>query len=496
MRKISTDNKVKFLLDNEFIKEVHEQLIKVEVSTPDEETFVSIGMWSADLETKLPPVGNQPERTLKAALYSLNQKKHHVRIILWAGSTISGITGNKERQKALKFQNWAKDKAYVSVYLEPYKSALSTENGLNIGSLVGLGLNWMGMSDFFSTVSAAAVTALARGNSALGLGASTHQKIIICSKKGKLCSIIGGFNLGNEYSCEPNHSRDGQYWHDTAVSLTGQAAAGVYYEWVRRWKKQGVNFVVDDKTTLSQGVPGKSNIILASTNSEKVNRENDIRNLMVEQIRNARESIYIENYAFTDPALVEALTHRLEQGNIQVIVMINHPKSELFEANTTWSYFQAGIHQKLKEANGGQGVMYAARTAYTRTSSRGVTYKCWPYPHSKLAIFDNTTLVVGSANWTYRSMEYDGEISAFITDEELVPQISQKLLSHWWQTKDGNGPDDIDVAEWIRVAKPSDTNKRDPLGCRIEQLVDEDFEDWKKLSKTKQATLSVIWTMF
>lgn len=496
MRQLSTNNEVKFLLDKEFIKEVHSKLIDIEKSHPSRDTFVSIGMWSADLKTQLPKLGNQPTRTLEDALLALNQKKHHVRVILWAGSTVSGLTGYKERQKALSFQEWAADKDYLSVYLESYKSALSLKNGLVIGGVVGLGCNWVVNDSNLSKLAGAVTTSVASGTSAFGWGASVHQKILVFSEKGKLTSIVGGFNLGNEYMCEPNHSLQDEYWHDTAVKITGQAAAGVYNEWIRRWNKQGGDSTINKVRTLLQTTRGRSAITIATTNSELSKRENDIREMMVDQIANARTSIYIENYAFTDPALVEALEKRLKKGNISVIVMINHPKNELFEANTTWSYFHADVHKKLKEANGGTGVMYGARTAYTRTNSKNVTYKCWPYPHSKLAIFDNETLVIGTANWTYRSMEYDGEISAFISDKSLVPQISKRLLSHWYQTKDGNGPNDIDMSEWVRLAKASDTNAQDPIGCRIEKLVDADFTDWNKLSKAKQATLSIVWTMF
>ncbi|MHA7632436.1 phospholipase D-like domain-containing protein [Corallococcus sp. M7] len=53
------------------------------------------------------------------------------------------------------------------------------------------------------------------------------------------------------------------------------------------------------------------------------------------------------------------------------------------------------------------------------------------YIHSKLALFDDRVAVVGSANFTYRSMVYDGELSAFIRDEAATRRIRDALYGHY-----------------------------------------------------------------
>ena len=497
MKEWSDKNEVEFLLDNEFFLEVHARLTAIEAADVAENTYLRIAMWSADLKTALPDVPNQKARTLQEALSALNEKGHEVRVILWHGSTVSGVTGYKEHQKATVFQKWAKDKEHIDVYLEPYKSAMGASFGSKVGTVVGFGLGYLlGYDTTTSTNIGTALGTLSGMTNAFGWGASTHQKIVIWSMAGELSSIVGGFNLGSEYSCEPNHAIDDQYWHDTAVVLTGPAAATVHNEWVRKWNKQGSDRAFDEVKLSTQPTTGTSSITIATTNSESSSRENHIRELMVERIGLASKFIYIENYALTDPALVEALVARLSKSHkIPVVVMINHPKSELFEANTTWSYFQTDVFDKLKKANGGKSVMYGARTKNERKSSKGVTYRCWPYPHSKLAIFDDHTLVVGSANWTYRSMEYDGEISAFIYDSKLVPDVRKRLFWHWWRKPDGAGPKDMSIDTWVREADKNSHHA--PLsGCKILRLRAEDFEDWQELSKKKQVFLSTAWTMF
>lgn len=53
------------------------------------------------------------------------------------------------------------------------------------------------------------------------------------------------------------------------------------------------------------------------------------------------------------------------------------------------------------------------------------------YPHSKVAVFDDQWLVVGSSNWSFRSMQYDGEISAFINDGAIATPAIDGLLGHF-----------------------------------------------------------------
>ncbi|PTL81865.1 hypothetical protein DAT35_21810 [Vitiosangium sp. GDMCC 1.1324] len=53
------------------------------------------------------------------------------------------------------------------------------------------------------------------------------------------------------------------------------------------------------------------------------------------------------------------------------------------------------------------------------------------YIHSKLALIDDEVAVIGSANFNYRSMVYDGEIAAFIRNPTRVQQIRNALFAHW-----------------------------------------------------------------
>ncbi|MBX2838677.1 MAG: IPT/TIG domain-containing protein [Gammaproteobacteria bacterium] len=53
------------------------------------------------------------------------------------------------------------------------------------------------------------------------------------------------------------------------------------------------------------------------------------------------------------------------------------------------------------------------------------------YTHSKLAVIDNQHLVCGSANFSFRSMQYDGEISGFVRHGGIAAAALTRLLNHY-----------------------------------------------------------------
>ncbi|QDF04939.1 IPT/TIG domain-containing protein [Myxococcus xanthus] len=53
------------------------------------------------------------------------------------------------------------------------------------------------------------------------------------------------------------------------------------------------------------------------------------------------------------------------------------------------------------------------------------------YVHSKVAVFDDRWLVCGTANWSFRSMQYDGEIAAFVDSPHVAQGALTNLLNHY-----------------------------------------------------------------
>lgn len=60
------------------------------------------------------------------------------------------------------------------------------------------------------------------------------------------------------------------------------------------------------------------------------------------------------------------------------------------------------------------------------------------YIHSKLALFDDRVAVVGSANFSRRSLHADGELSVFVNDPATAEGIRTELFGHWNMTTAAN----------------------------------------------------------
>lgn len=62
----------------------------------------------------------------------------------------------------------------------------------------------------------------------------------------------------------------------------------------------------------------------------------------------------------------------------------------------------------------------------------------WTYPHAKVALVDDRYVLIGTSNWTYRSMQFDGEITLEIDDPPVAggppsfaQTVRQALFAHW-----------------------------------------------------------------
>lgn len=91
----------------------------------------------------------------------------------------------------------------------------------------------------------------------------------------------------------------------------------------------------------------------------------------------------------------------------------------------------------------------------------------WPalfrrvYVHSKLALIDDQVAFVGSANFTRRSLFYDGEIAVRIDDAATVSSIRSALFTHWWSAL---APSSVTPATWAATTQSFASNPSSGIG--------------------------------
>lgn len=444
----TNNNSVDFILDGEeYFTELRRQLRLVRDAVVNNNTYVRLAFWMFDSDTQIGPPG--AKTSIKAELASVALSGHKVDIILWKPT--------KLQQKAE-----AMCKEVYEMNQSVFKSLNNTVNG-NIRVY---------LEEYNGYV-----------------GSSTHQKITICSINGQRSCLVGGINTENNYYSNVAHDPiDVNFWHDTAVCVQGPATDEIEAEWVRRWSKS--KQTLHNNNTVQNNFPAvggaQVNVSVATTNTETKNRVTAIRDQLVEAIGSANNYVYLENYAVCDPAIITALRLRKTQNPaLEIIIVVPYDIVPPYNYLMRQVWLKLGCIEctditdnsrlytrvdrpiiSIKEETDLGGLIRSISSTfknkwlendgfclkgnnhedeihindvirmttpfrlYTPVKKVG-TNKETIYVHSKLALIDDEILVVGSSNWTYRSMVYDGEISIIIRNQNVVTNARNRLFNHY-----------------------------------------------------------------
>lgn len=467
-------NSVEFLLDGEaFFRKLRALFLHIQHQPTHPLTYVRLAYWSANKDCSIGATG-QARNNLLVELARTAQAGHPVDIILWGpgqaerrGTAGPVYTTNTELKRTA--ENITKQELRLAiglgdirVYLEPYGG---------------------------------------------GIGTSQHQKIAIFSDQGQRTVLLGGFNLSNEYNALELHTPiETNFWHDTAIALRGLATDDVEAEWMRRWRKSELPIHNNPTAQVPQPAVGghQVRVTIATTNNEGDAPVRDIRATIVNHINAAQNYVYLENYGVTDPAIVNALVaRRAAVPALQVILVCPyslssgaeedvgvfrylmritwvklamvrcfaftvrdrgivlrsqcqsislslreddpwHADNEVVVKSTALGDFSAKLTDVTSISNDFE--IYAPVRARRRPSTTRTPGDLTQlYVHSKLALIDDQVLAVGSANWTFRSMDYDGEIMAFV-EHPLALDVRRRLFSHY------NRRVEMTPASWVAVA--------------------------------------------
>lgn len=271
------------------------------------------------------------------------------------------------------------------------------------------------------------------------VGASHHQKIVVIDNS---LAFVGGLDITAERWDTRSHliddsrrtSPDGKGYapfHDVQVALEGEAA-GVLGELAReRWQRSsGQKLSVpsmaaspwpDDWEPDLQDV----NVAVARTYPKWETRPEirEVEKLFLDAIAAAVECIYLENQYITSRKLTDALAARLEEENPPEIVLITRFTSGNWMEEATLDVLRARVIKKLRQADhaGKLRVFFPVSLDDNDREVKKVI-------HSKVSIFDDTMLRIGSANLSNRSMGLDTECDvAFESDGDT--EISETILN-------------------------------------------------------------------
>jgi len=475
MQTPTINNTAQFLLDgDEFFQQLHISIRNLLNAPTANDSYLRLAYWGFNRNIKLPGctdgAGNVHAATaIRDLITQLATKGHIVQIIMWYGPPVVMTMD----------ENWEAYNAF----------RLFNESGAQSGGALP---NFRAIDLYME---------IYKGKWA---GYSTHQKIALATIGGVKQAFVGGFNIDPGYLSNdihtvtevlnPGGSRSyPNRWHDTGIKVGGPITDAIEAEWVRRWRKQDGNGPAPNTAFPNTPVIGGANIpiTLLTTNAEADPIETDIRTAMIQRIGAAKNTIYLENYALTDPAIVDALAKRQIGTNPPTIIaVVNYPHADdpfsylmyYTYANLALINFTTITYGALPNTLNRTDVKFSSieisglnpdtistfkpvssynlkfmRTAGTQVEkiafgdiksittpqtvmyapqNKAVDQRYWTYPHSKLAIFDDRYTIIGSSNWTYRSMQYDGEIALEIDNQAFTTALRDRLFTHWRQPTD------------------------------------------------------------
>ncbi|NIA23871.1 MAG: DUF1669 domain-containing protein [Proteobacteria bacterium] len=135
----------------------------------------------------------------------------------------------------------------------------------------------------------------------------------------------------------------------------------------------------------------------------------DIKNHLMTELKNAKESIDIAIYVFTDRDIAELLNKKAKE-KVKIRVLFGETSDE----------FSSSVDEILSSG------MEKKKDGIHRFQSDGIM-------HDKFAIIDNKTLITGSYNWTYSANAKNNENLIIIKNNEGMVKSYKREFSRLWK---------------------------------------------------------------
>lgn len=263
-------------------------------------------------------------------------------------------------------------------------------------------------------------------------GASHHQKLIVIDDDiafvGGIDMTVGRWDTREHRDNDPGRILpDGKLagpWHDAAWVVDGPAAAALGELCRMRWRSSGgrkLSPVTDSSGGWPAFIPvdfADVDLAISRTMPELPGHAAvlEIETLYLNQIRAARDYLYIESQYFASRRIAEAIARRMEEKDPPEIVVIEPLASEGWLQSAAMDSARARIVETLRRLDKNR----RARMYHPFTKGGEPIYV-----HSKLLIADDRMLRIGSSNLNNRSMRLDTECD--VTLETDVVEYQQRI---------------------------------------------------------------------
>ena len=278
------------------------------------------------------------------------------------------------------------------------------------------------------------------------MGGSQHQKVVIIDDEvvfsgGMDVSVNRWDTRDHPVVSEDRNGPNGEYGplHDVHAVYAGpvvkEFAELARWRWLRVSESTPVDIREEAKTGLDDGLPEawpddyepwfeNVDCALARTipHMDEVEPVQEVRNMLLDLINQAERLIYIENQFTSRQEIAKALNQRLKVcPDLNVIIVSSYEPKGRFECEAFWASRIEFKKTLLKDIDPGRVIMtYSSiideegRTAYKRI-------------HSKVTTIDEKYLVIGSSNFSNRSMALDTEVDTvyFANNEHNAQQIAR-----------------------------------------------------------------------
>jgi cardiolipin synthase len=229
-----------------------------------------------------------------------------------------------------------------------------------------------------------------------------HRKILVVDQ---CVGFTGGVNIGDPWAAE---SEGGGGWRDDMIRIEGEAALQMRDVFLHTWRELGgklpyPRIASSEISARGTRIPEDGSPVSVLASTYRATRA-AIRRSYLDQIRRAKERIYITNsYFVPDRVIRRALIRAVRRGaDVKVLV----PGDSDVPA-----------------------VYYAGRRLYRRLMAAGIELYEWQGTvlHAKTAIVDQRWCTVGTYNMDYRSWRANLEVNVTVEDPGVASAMAERF---------------------------------------------------------------------